>query len=290
MHRGFDQEGGMTSPTSNAALLKKFHIKSLSVVRHIGARPYQEDQFVLSYLCDERFLLASVMDGHDGGNCSRFLKKRLPLIMSQYLIKENFHVTEALLTRILLRLHWEWEQYTLNHIAGGSTLTGIIIDANNPDMIWTFNLGDSRTMIYNSSLDNWTYSTIDHDLSTPRQMQIRSMRPNAIIQKDEHGILRICGDQVSLNLSGAYGNTKDVRLRQSLLRQPEIDCVRLSALKRWTTIIASDGLWDDLSTLQIKAISNKKGTDTPLAVRLQNQVKRLGQKQDNLCIICLEHE
>lgn len=290
-----------------------FRIKHISAQRHVGDRPYQEDEICIDLLCNRRFLVVAVMDGHSGGACSAFLRAHLPGVMETTLMTADASrkvpqsrrrdrqplsrpplLSRTVIRTALMSLHRMWLRIATAQphsvLPDGSTMNGLIIDCTFPHLIWTYNLGDSQTFIYDTVRAE-SAETFLHDLSESRQQQVIALSPSAAIYPDTYGTVRIHGAFSGLNLSGAYGDLQDEALSRCLLRMPEIECFDATKSSgNLVTILGSDGLWDDVSKQKTQhLITRRKETTTSLTKQLMEEVIENGQKGDNVSIVTIEH-
>ena len=252
---------------------------SINSAIHIGARHYQEDEILID---DKgRFLIAAIFDGHGGHTCSTFLKDNLASAFQKHMPRSHVPVSKRYIEAALQWLHLEWYTQHQND-QSGSTLTGILIDQVMPKRVWVFNLGDSQTVIFEDK--SIVFATQNHDLSLSRQEEVLRKAPYAYIST-EWGQTRLYGHDGALNLSGAYGNTHDLLLKKTLLRDPEVNSV--DVVGNNTIVIGSDGLWDDLSIEDVMHIVSTSNVSINHSERILDQVKRRGRKGDNAAIITL---
>ena len=276
---------------------------TVSRARDIGGRPYQEDRLLAQKFAHDRFIIAAIMDGHAGGQCSAFLQRQL---MDSIYIEMLSNGYEALgteqLRKALHSLHLQWERCP-EYNRSGSTLSGLIIDKFRPFDIWFFNLGDSQALMFDIN-GTVKHRTDIHDLSEKRRKQVQARYPSVSISNDIFGGKRVRGQNSSLNLSGAYGDTVDPILRKCLIKDVDIRKVSIDKIGSprdfpMTVVLGSDGLWDELKHDEVKRIvfdtyrraqtPGYKLISTP-ADELMQAVKQRGLKKDNVSIIVMTLE
>lgn len=274
----------------------------VSRAKDIGGRPYQEDQLIAQKFAHNRFIISAIMDGHAGDRCSTFLYRQITkCIYASVLKNPSEPIGRDQLRSALQSLHDQWEK-SKEYDGSGSTLSGLIIDKLRPFDIWFYNLGDSQALMFDNS-GVVKHQTTLHDLSLDRQAQIRAKYPSVYISDNILGMKRVHGQQSALNLSGAFGDTVDPVLRKCLIKEVDITKISIDKTKhQWplSIVLASDGLWDELSHQEVKKIlldfyerfdklplSQRKGMLSTPAEELLKAVKQKGLKKDNVSIIVM---
>lgn len=274
----------------------------VSRAKDIGGRPYQEDHLIAQKFGRNRFIVSAIMDGHAGHNCSTFLHNQITKCISASMLKSPSEpIGEEQLRSALQSLHVQWEK-SKEYDGSGSTLSGLIIDKLRPFNIWFYNLGDSQALMFDHN-GIVKHQTAIHDLSIDRQAEIRAKYPSVYISDNILGMKRVHGQQSALNLSGAFGDTADPILKKCLIKEVDINKVSINTADRQlplTIVLASDGLWDELSHEEVKKTvldfyerfnklppTQRDGLTSTPAGALLNAVKRKGVKKDNVSIIVM---
>lgn len=269
----------------NSAVAPDFVIK-LTTATSIGKRDYQEDRIIVgSFGKDERYFVCASADGHGRSDCAEYLKLHLLDTLEKYSRQVKISDVEKILQLTSEELHRKWKR-NLGNVRAGSTLTGAILDKFDATYVYTFNLGDSQTVLYDANFRK-LYETEDHDLSPERTRQVRDQCPKAFIGQDEAGITRIITSESGLNLSGSYGNTYDTELDNALIRRLETAKVMLNLGQKYHLLIASDGLYDDFSASVIGSLL-AKSQELRNADKIVDYVLKNGVKGDNCSVILLE--
>ncbi len=284
---------------TNRSHIDTSSLQPIHMVSHftaIGRRNHQEDRALICNFGNEnRYFLAVVCDGHASDVCSSFLihhiEERMLARLTQPNLSKSQVTTGDRIQAACMDLHELWNSTDQTRLLqSGSTLTGILLDRQDPLSVWTFNLGDSKCVLL---LDGGQQllETNNHDLSSTRVEQVRQQDPSAMIEYDDEGTLRVMGIYASINMSGSFGNTYDPRLSKSLLRDVEIQKWQLGESRNARIIIGSDGIFDDFDAVQVAKIirQHERTNETKMdAKSLVDYVLLHGTKGDNTTAIILE--
>lgn len=259
-------------------------IRDLSACTLMGKRKYQEDRLLMDVFGQGRYIVVAVLDGHGFNTCAEFLKQNLTRVLAESLstdLEPNADHTNEI-RQACMSLHQLWlarQKDSTDLDMSGSTLTGMVLDHLQPNKCWTMNLGDSQTILYGKK-SRQLRVTNNHDLSPERITQVKTLDPWATIVKDNYNVTRLAGYATSLNLSGAYGNSHDIKLYKSLLKQVEVTALDLT--EETLVIVGSDGL-EDFTPSQLVDFVQKQGMN---AEKLAHFVDQNGSKGDNIsCIV-----
>lgn len=216
-----------------------------------GKRPSNEDQhFNLLNIGNEIKTLypvnfVGVFDGHGGKLVSKFLKDNLP----KYLLKKDrikyniYNNKNKLVTDYInnafnaLQDKLKKEHPLASKNCGSTAICGIhYLDETKTPYLWVFNVGDSRSVLYNHK-------------NKPIQLSI-DHKPNSVTEKKRIEQLggKIKFDGVDwrikdLSLSRAFG---DIDTYPYVIHKPEITKIKLNKSDKFI-IFACDGLWDVVS-------------------------------------------
>jgi serine/threonine protein phosphatase PrpC len=214
-----------------------------------GKRESNEDQHVGILNIDNKIPninpinLICVFDGHGGKLVSKFLKLNLP----KYIFKKTnvniYQQKSSLTSRFFGKLFDKLQEELILHhpIAskrcGSTALCGVqYTDAQNRNMIWLVNVGDSRAVLFNHK-DTAVALTKDHKPHAPSEKKRIENLGGRI--KFDGADWRI-GD---LSLSRAVGDLDNIPY---VTHRPEIFRYRLNKKDKFI-IFACDGLWDVVS-------------------------------------------
>ncbi len=210
-------------------------------------RPYMEDEHEIKADAADGSWLVGVYDGHGGSLVSEFLKKHL---LSE-ILRQKHSTPHHRMTFEALEQGFACTDAIMSHLHGGSTenvgSTACVASVSN-DALWIAHCGDSRGVLY-SPQGRPTVVTTDHK-PDPR---VNSSECNRLVESGGSyskvgPIYRVMGD---LAVSRSFG---DERLKGNT-GTPLVTSVPEIGLHRpmengSILVLASDGLWDVLSTQQ----------------------------------------
>ena len=213
-------------------------------------RNYQEDRWnTIKGTNDAYPWLFSVYDGHGGDKTSTYLSDTFGPLLRELVSKYNPERHQPEIEKVVLHHFEKMDEYLKKKkIRDGSTVTGVLVW---PRQSLFFNLGDSRTAVYNCD-GEWIWETVDHKPDTPAE-QARISGVNAMIGKKICSISKSSRSDVSrvtkrgagtrLALSRAMGDF-------DLKHNGKSFCVSSVPDLTWRTteagyiVVASDGIWD----------------------------------------------
>ena len=172
----------------------------------IGGRDYQEDRFALCLAAHPlNTVVATVLDGHSGGEMSHWLSENLPAIALRALRPEVLRkrrrdpvapMLEALRRAWVAtdqRMHREHPKWDC-----GSTASMALVHGSK---VILSTLGDSRAMVFGE--DGVVYAaTVDHKPDTPDE-QRRIEASGGFVSVGRSGVPRVQGE---LNMSRSFGD------------------------------------------------------------------------------------
>jgi serine/threonine protein phosphatase PrpC len=180
---------------------------------HIGRRKSQEDSLLLELdIGGSELCLFGVFDGHNGAHVAEFSS----LHFSKYLA--GMQVLSNDLSSALVRTLCVIDEVVGNLHESGSTAC---IAALEREKVWLVNLGDSRAVVFTSTFDV-RLETVDHD---------------EVVRSD-------CGE---LAVSRSLGDFRYKPYGLTCIA----DAYELSVTPGESIVIASDGLWDVMSTRDV---------------------------------------
>ncbi|CAM9919234.1 unnamed protein product [Ectocarpus sp. 12 AP-2014] len=222
-----------------------------SVASTKGHRPRMEDEFFLS--SDGSF--SAVYDGHGGANVSEYLRRNLYKHVMDHLppgddVYRLETVQEALRSAFKCADDYVITQTPYGNEGSCAVSVTIHCDREGKVSIISCNLGDSRAVLSRGgkALD----LTEDHKPNAPKEME-RIYRHHGMVtwegfecsrglQIEGTGVYRING---SLAVARAIG---DIDYRPWLSAEVEIKTIDLKRETDQFVILASDGLWDVMSS------------------------------------------
>lgn len=208
-----------------------------------NARRHMEDTYLVH---DPRWperLVVGVFDGHGGTRISDALPRAFQDALSE---DDGNTDVSALFRRVndLVRADAEAAP------DAGSTAVVAAIDTMNGD-VRVGNLGDSRAIRVDPvAAGACTQVTRDHKPSDPEEAAAIAARGHTVVvdsDDDDGGPARVCG----LAVSRSFGDTS---AGTGIAREPEVHTCSLAPTATGaypTLVLASDGLWDELTNEQV---------------------------------------
>jgi serine/threonine protein phosphatase PrpC len=264
-------------------------------------RDHQEDRFVIdkqvtfSEREKGRYVFCAVFDGHAGKAAAEFLTTRYVGKMQEIALYaatvEEIHPdrhAEMFLPTVLQQamsdLVEEWD--TQQEDPSGSTATMLLIDRKTGFASF-LNLGDSRSVLYDSTNGEVMYSTKDHELENEEEAKSVTARTNSFtgeactISRSPRDVARVCG---ILAMPRAFGDNGEQTVG-CVGREPDCYTFNIRA-KPTIAVLASDGLWDDFTKIQVgKMVAKEHFSATEILARVLNKPKGSG---DNCTIVVVE--
>ena len=262
------------------------------IVSSQGRRKTMEDFYLIEVY--KSIIIYGIFDGHSGD----FISSKLPILIKDSLIKK-LEIIKNDKNKIISTINdffididkIFYNEWKLNKFLDDGSTANIIICIDKD--IYFVNLGDSRSLFFNN--DKIIFSTQDHKPDNPNE-QFRILKSgNTVIKRGEY--YRING---SLAVSRSFGdfvykttNNKYDGINSSVSIIPNITVINIPKSKRNKPryiIIASDGLWDVFSNIEIKNYINKslKKGETTKSI-LTNLIKMAWSRNshDNISIILI---
>ncbi|KAH7679548.1 Kinase associated protein phosphatase protein [Dioscorea alata] len=241
----------------------------------------------------DQFGLFCIFDGHGGAGAAKAASKLLPKNVANILSDpdERGRVFSQCDASGVLRDAFSLTEAALDHQYEGCTATVLLVwlDHNEEIFAQCANVGDSACiMSINEKLINMTE---DHRLSSLTEHS--RMAKMGMPLKD--GETRLCGINLARMLGDKFLKEQDVRFSSEPYVSP---VVHISKACTAFAVIASDGLWDVISTkkavqlvLQMKARENAHDRDSAgrIANFVLNEARALRTK-DNTSVIFLDFD
>jgi serine/threonine protein phosphatase PrpC len=211
-----------------------------ATVKEKGVPNYQEDDYHNMMLDSTKYL--AIFDGHGGSICSQFLACNF----WGTLLEKNNTKNEGIVKSFLEIDRNFKEVYPQEAMNIGSTLGAVIAQRNKDNTDLTImNVGDSRCALFiQSQLCSWTtHATIDH-------------KPNNELDRILKSGSKVVRNRVNTRLavSRAFGDWSFKQadgfseLEQAVICVPDIYRYHVPLSSNAALVLATDGLWDVLST------------------------------------------
>lgn len=213
------------------------------VLEHIGRAG--EDRYCSLKL--PNLELYAVFDGHGGSEVSEFLRATLPYRLLSKL--QQIDLTDPCAVKrtiVSAFLETDGEIAELKCKSGSTAVVALILS----DIIYLVNLGDSRGVIFNNRGEIYL-RTSDHKPDRPDEKDRIYKAGGRVVNYD---VPRIdSSGSYSLALSRAFGDMELKRPLALVSVHPEVYALptREYIFGGLNIILASDGLWDTLSTEQV---------------------------------------
>ena len=225
--------------------------------------------------------LIILCDGHSGGKCSKYVVSILPKILERVLqdVKpnENLKYVNKLITKVILKIDYVYEKY--NDLSGTTCVFSIFLD----DKLYIVNIGDSRCIISNLT-NNINLETIDHKPDLPKEYH-RIIKNNGNIYNFDVPRVYITELVHGLAISRVIGDIH-YKKKNIVIANPDI-YVRPNLLNNEFMVLASDGLWDVMSNLEVTKFVSSKIKKMSLKMISKKLVEHAFQKgsMDNITVI-----
>jgi serine/threonine protein phosphatase PrpC len=216
----------------------------VDVSEHIGGRPYMEDRYVIEPNFYNDWSLFAVFDGHGGSYVSEWLKNNFTNILKECLTESPRDLQLAIhnaIKNVVTTIS------VTDSLFCGSTVCAVMIAK---DKLMTINIGDSRSIIGYVPSRTLVQLTQDHKPSLPSEEK-RIHDSGGAVVVDSMGTPRVNGN---LALSRAVGDFAEF---PHVLATPDITRVDLSAHDKLHVAIATDGIWDVLSNMDVMMMMNE---------------------------------
>ena len=249
-----------------------------------GGREYMEDRIAVIRGLAKGAVWFGVFDGHGGAAVSTFLSTRLPELLfssslNPYVAKEDD--LPMMMKWAYLQADHEWtEMNKENPKWDGSTAVSALLIRTEGGGGWKVvvaNVGDSRAVLCLKG-DEVEELSVDHKPTHPgEKMRVEKLGGEISFHKGTWRVER------TLAVTRAIGDT---HLKPFVVAEPDIQTREIKAGEKASLILASDGLWDVISSLEaaqiIQHCSTKRAEDA--AKMLTIEALRRGSK-DNITVL-----
>ena len=246
--------------------------------QNIGARPYQEDRYVVAERFCMGYSLFAIMDGHGGEFVADYVRTHLVRTVKEAIESQRDYNIRTALIRSFHKLHDDLpfqESYTC-----GCTCVVVLLHDNH---LWVANCGDSRA-ITTDGQHNIDIS-FDHKPNNPSELA-RIRRSGGDVLEIE-GVPRVIGE---LAVSRSIG---DKRYTPYVIPSPDITYLPLSHHNRYV-LLSTDGLWDVMTSKNVDTfVRGMIASERPSLADVNNAlIKRayeLGAQDNVTVLLCLRH-
>lgn len=233
-----------------------------------GLRPEMEDAYCLEEFSS--YLLAGVFDGHGGNFAANYASQALPIKVKQGIKSQK-------LIQVLTKAFEEISQEIEAQSESGTTALTILLNKETRQLIWA-NAGDCRLIIVkikNPALQ----LTPDHRVDNPQERErIIKMRIGYVSQG--YVMVEDYGLMPTRTLGDAYFK------KAGVIATPETGIYNINKEDKYI-IMATDGLWDELSNEEVAWFAQKEANPKLAAKKIKQAVFSKGGS-DNLTIIVIK--
>jgi len=237
-------------------------------------RAYQEDHFKRSVINNGDFF--GIYDGHGGDKTATYLAADLHHLMHRYTMQN------MPMARIMEKAFLDAEQQVCQLCDDGSTALVVYIDENNSaHCAWA---GDSRAVVEKDG--KVMFETRDHK-PNDRDELARITQYGGAIQK--YGVWRVGGLAISRSIGDrAIKN----RCPGQVIAKPDYAAIQLNKHNHFL-IMASDGLWDVMSSKEAvamvtKSLQNKEDVADTVRHMLNCVIARGSEDNITICVVLFD--
>jgi len=237
---------------------ERFKVKTNGPAAFVqGHRDYMEDAFVATRLEDGNQLFV-VFDGHGGAAVAAFCERFFAQVWAEeWSLKGEGQNIEEFIAHFLPSFDEKMQEYIkANYGSGGqihypgATATGVFI---NDESVFVFNVGDSRTILFNQ--EKLHFATADHKPDDPCERERIESNKFCYVSSRFFDVPRVNGQ---LALSRALGDYHLKQFQNRRDQQPVVATPDTSVFKRGDItriVIVSDGVSDVLSNESLATLS-----------------------------------
>lgn len=231
------------------------------IVTNQNKRPYQEDRFtVVPRFYDDGGDFFGIFDGHGGDktatelqrNFHEFFHKGMSFQKRRYGSHAVYFDEQEILQgkinplRALKFAFSQEEKVAVYDFTDGSTALAVYIDAKN--QLYCAWVGDTRAVLESNGVVG--FATRDHKPNDPLELRRIKAHGGSIYK---HGVWRIGG----LALSRSIGDRDIKKHYPQVIAKPDLELIQLTENNHFL-IMASDGLWDVVSSEEAVKIVHKQ--------------------------------
>lgn len=242
---------------------------SYKLEQNEACREYMED-YILSISGFNRkssCYLFCVFDGHGGKETAELSTKIFPEILIKKIISKPFDI-ESCLQQSFLLLDKELEKNRTKYEDVGNTATAVYIDNK---ILYCANVGDSSCLLIEKN--KATFITVNDDFSNKKEIQRIKESGAKIIDERLEGELAVTRSIGDFDL-------KD----KGLISIPHTCKIILDSNSRYC-ILASDGVWDDLTPEDVLKICNENKDPDVIVNEIVRQALESGSEDNISCIV-----
>lgn len=250
-----------------------------------GLRSTMEDAAIAQDA--DKYSLYGVYDGHGGDQVSKYIEKRLPELISQEFNKqaENQDIS-SVLEQVYKLLDAEIAKQTAWNNQGAAAVTALYLHDNKD--LYIANAGDSRAVV--AFEDGSFWESFDHKPGDKAE-RVRIERAGGMVFQTSPGFYRVNGQLAVARALGDHAITSFYPGKKSekiISSEPDITAHQGVIKPVKYIILACDGLWDVMSSEDVKLYIDKKLTQKKsiqeITEGLVQQALKLGSN-DNITVL-----
>ena len=217
---------------------------------------------------NHKMFLFCIFDGHGGKEVAEYLKNNYENILRKNILQSNYKIEESLNNSFLeidSELNKNREKYKLT----GSTATIILIDNN---LIYCANVGDSSCFYISN--DKIIRMTKEHNVKNEKEVERIKEKGGLIFKGKVFG---------TLSLTRAIG---DFDLKDNgVIANPTISKHEISKNNSKFVVLASDGIWDAVSKMELFRFSKNYFNSKDFCTQLVKYAIDKGTMDNISCIV-----
>jgi len=275
---------------SNIKIKSKKNPENGLILLQQGKRDNMEDTYTIWFHDDLK--LYAVFDGHGGEEVSEFLTNILPKKIYQnidlFLVNyRDTNIIEQLINKIFISIDNEIKNLNLE---SGSTCVATL---QIKDHLYIINLGDSRGILYYYNVNSKGYKigklkvqhiTDDHKPDNASEFQYIKQAGGRVEYDKEDESYRVDG---YLAMSRAFGDfdlkySGNLEFNGPVSVKPDIYHTKLHKNRKYYIILASDGLWDEISNKRCLGYLDKFDTKIGCQYLMRESLEK---SWDNITIL-----
>jgi serine/threonine protein phosphatase PrpC len=231
-------------------------------------RDHMED-FMNVINTQDGLLLAIICDGHGGSDAAKWVATQFPRRMKTLMSKYQTNYKGLLNGTLASLVHdWDvskkimsWDEKQQKEVpdhadASGTTISAVLLDRKSGEL-YTLNLGDSRVLVFDAVTQKLVLQTKDHDLNDPQERKrvenlelLAEPGVKCKVSNENGDSLRV---QDNIAVARAFGDNM-LDIQGCLSRDADVMKFQLQPPYQYFILMGSDGLYDDLTTMEIRDI------------------------------------
>lgn len=252
-----------------------------------GARPSMEDEHIYARCGNKQ--LWGVFDGHGGKYVSDAVSKTLPGLIFKHLNKEKDIGKAIRAAYVDMDYNVLYKKWLSNKQTTSGSTAAVVLKINND--LYFINLGDSRSLLMEGN--KIIKATDDHK---PDDIKEKTRIQNNGGKVTFSGVPRVNGNLATSRAFGDFGmsnlKTSDSGAylgRKALVSMiPDIFKITLKPGRKYTLVLACDGLWDVYSNQEVANIIYNSGVSKKTTQSLVYNAINKRKSTDNVSLMIVQ--